>query len=490
MKKSLLIFLIASMLFVTVSCSGTDRSGNVTDSSQVTADSASTEAAETVPEYSKDSLIKENFDGAAFTILTGAEQWANKYDAEDETGDILNDAVYARNRAVEEAYNIDLEYFIVNGYTAGIKNVTEMLYSSTMAGDAEYDLYAACAVYTPVNILNGSFSNLLDKELLDFSAPWWYHNVNDTVRVNDKLYIAAGSFGLQTLANNWCIIMNSEMQEAMSLTDPYGLVHDGKWTFDRMVEMSKSVTADINGDGNIDRNDRWGIVGTNLEPFWAFPFGMGRTLTTTDSQGNLIPSGTSERIVGIMDKLTVMYEAKDILFKSDTTDPQEACVPMFVSGNSLMMVYPLKILETSSMREAPDFKVLPLPKYDEDQEEYYTNCFADTASIPIVVKDDKMSQIVLEALNCYTYFDVIDIYKELVMQNKLTRDNESAEMLDIIIDGTIIDFGAIFYTEINTPYLYVNQIIESENYNTWWAANGEAITLKLKAITETIANLP
>ena len=47
----------------------------------------------------------------------------------------------------------------------------------------------------------------------------------------------------------------------------------------------------------------------------------------------------------------------------------------------------------------------------------------------------------LEAMSFYGYRDVIPVYKEVALKTKTTRDNESADMLDIIFGTIYFDFG-------------------------------------------------
>ncbi|MCI8389050.1 MAG: hypothetical protein HFE63_11385 [Clostridiales bacterium] len=49
--------------------------------------------------------------------------------------------------------------------------------------------------------------------------------------------------------------------------------------------------------------------------------------------------------------------------------------------------------------------------------------------------------ILLEALAFDSYINVIPSYKEIVLKTKSARDDESAAMIDIIIDSISFEFG-------------------------------------------------
>ena len=108
MKRNISMMLCLSLIAASaVSCAGgSDRSPTET---QQTTEPVVTE--EVIP------LPEADFGAADFKILTAAEQWQDFYIA-DETGDAINDAVFKRNRSVEERYNVTLDYQVLNGYMA------------------------------------------------------------------------------------------------------------------------------------------------------------------------------------------------------------------------------------------------------------------------------------------------------------------------------------------------------------------------------------
>ena len=106
-----------------------------------TADTAAvTEAVtEAGVEYVADSLPDDlNFDGRQFTIYVATFKEFFQ-GPEESTGDIVDDAVIDRNRAVEERLNIELEYFFDEN--AQWNTIAGILSKLIMAGDTTYDLY-------------------------------------------------------------------------------------------------------------------------------------------------------------------------------------------------------------------------------------------------------------------------------------------------------------------------------------------------------------
>ena len=90
MKKTKItaFLLLAAMLTSVASCGDTSASGNETTTGG--GDSAETTPAETGRDAVSDDLPAKNFGGAKFTILDRTD-YVYEFEAEEETGDLLND---------------------------------------------------------------------------------------------------------------------------------------------------------------------------------------------------------------------------------------------------------------------------------------------------------------------------------------------------------------------------------------------------------------
>ena len=102
MKKLLAVLLTLSILFSLAACgAGTDSppeetSAALTPSAPAAEEETEAETAPPVP--------KEDFGGVDFNVLAACEQWQDFYAAE-QTGDVVDDAVYERNLWLEEYNN-------------------------------------------------------------------------------------------------------------------------------------------------------------------------------------------------------------------------------------------------------------------------------------------------------------------------------------------------------------------------------------------------
>ena len=108
-------------------------------------------------------------------------------------------------------------------------------------------------------------------------------------------------------------------------------------------------------------------------------------------------------------------------------------------GEVLSYVVNIREMETA-------FGVLPIPKYDELQEDYYTYCNAisSTATVPKTSEDLGMITSVLEGMAIQSFIQVTPAYYDIALSRKYTRDDESAEMLDIALANRVYDIGRIY----------------------------------------------
>ena len=132
MKSTRIIALLLALLTASsVGCGESADTNETTDTT--TAASTSDETTSDAPE-----LPDEDYEGYEFRILTRIEGWGiynnENLVVEEENGEILNDAIYTRNRTVEERFNINLTQITTTN------DIGNEISATVMAGDDAYDL--------------------------------------------------------------------------------------------------------------------------------------------------------------------------------------------------------------------------------------------------------------------------------------------------------------------------------------------------------------
>ena len=103
------------------------------------------------------------------------------------------------------------------------------------------------------------------------------------------------------------------------------------------------------------------------------------------------------------------------------------------------------------------YSVLPLPKYDEFQDDYYTICRDTVTAIMVMncAKDLEMSGVITQALCMYGQELVTPEYYEKVLKYRYNSDPRSIDMIDKIRDSlTIMPVATYYDTGIDLDMFY------------------------------------
>ena len=95
-----------------------------------------------------------------------------------------------------------------------------------------------------------------------------------------------------------------------------------------------------------------------------------------------------------------------------------------------------------------DYAIIPYPKWNEAQTEYYSRFEGGAVSFtPKVAANKELAGAVMELMACESMKTVIPVYYDTVLKNKYARDERSIEMLDLIYENRICDLGDTFYCD-------------------------------------------
>lgn len=125
----------------------------------------------------------------------------------------------------------------------------------------------------------------------------------------------------------------------------------------------------------------------------------------------------------------------------------DVCQNAFNEGRALFWLEAMYGVPTLRNMER-DFGILPVPKFDESKENYASfihTGHGSSVTIPVTVRDTDMVGRVLEDLT-YDSADVRDAFIETTLKGKYARDNESADMIDIIINNIRTDYALLLNT--------------------------------------------
>ena len=473
MKK--IIALIVALVFlcpVLISCGGNNNSGSTesppadaannnagnTDATGDTpADSTSAPATDAAEEV-KDNIPELNFEGYEFKILNTNQNdlyYMNlimePYEYQD-TGDIINDAAYRRSIEIQERFNCKIREIIVANGSRG-----STFRKSAQTGDNAYDI----ACINPSEAFSAASEKLIYdiNELVhvNLDAPWWDQNARSSMSVMNKVFFCPGAYEVSNFDMTRILLFNKKMMQEYGVTENvYQLVKDGKWTFDKFFSMAKLVSTDVNGDGKYDRYDKFGIGSTaDHVVFGSFMMGSGEMMVRKDADDMPYFAAGSERFNSVLTSMVDnFYSGNFYFYPKNVAGSEDWCTDMF--NEDRMLFYNITFNRIPKFRNMDaDFGILPLPKFSEEQLKYYCESGNGLlAVIPQSAPKPDNNGAFLEAYAYYGYKFVVPQYKEVSLKTKMSRDTESAEMVDIIDVSRVYDLGRLYWgSSAYDPYV-------------------------------------
>jgi len=473
MAKKLTALLLAALMLTSVLAScGSDTetpSGSDNGTTTTTADAQTTAAESTrAPLETPD----KDYEGYKFRVLEYTKRspgdWNQYYSfgwTSDDSGDLINDAVHNRNMIVEEKLNITIE----SAYHDDVVSEARKL---ILAGSEDYDMYLGFINKAFPLAQEGLLIDLYDVPYIDLEAEWWDQPAIRDMSIGNTMYVGVGDATIADEELNYAIFFNKAVAREYAIEDQYQLARDGVFTVDAMLDSAKKVTHDLNGDGNVDQNDVFGILSsTSVGVVWFVSLG-GRMVELNDGKPELVVDDASnieriERITAIMADGTCFLDASD---KARCPDGWSSFNKMLTEDRALYRVG--SVYDIQKYRNmVNDFGILPYPKYDETQEDYIhliATQYCPAVTIPITSTDLERTGIIIENIAYESKDTVTKAYYDINLYTKVSRDDESGEMFDIIFATKCYDLGKVF--NWGTVETVINNAVKGQAFSSLYAA--------------------
>jgi len=380
----------------------------------------------------EDDLPEKDFGGEAFRIgflwFNETHMYSLDWLAEEETGDTINDAVYARNMAVEDRFNVKLEF--VKHPSGTYQNAAT---ASILAGEDAYDMMSMHPAMYNAILLQGLLVNFDDLVYVDLEKPWWMQDSIESLSLDNETYVAYGAATSVTLlADSPIMYFNKTLAEDYGMGNLYDVVREGKWTADKVVELIKNTWRDLDGNGEVSEADQFGFVIPDRQIYRLF-WSLGGRYVEKTSDGGLTLFTNTEKVYSIFDT-SKAFLGLDQVYLNPGYD-----ITVFQNGRSVFangnMSYTLDVLRDTDFA----YGILPNFKLDESQEAYYTNGGGGPQGVPITNSDLEKTAIIMEALNAESYKRVIPAFYDSALKGKYAGDENDMEMLDIIYSNVVYD---------------------------------------------------
>ncbi len=487
-----LVLAILMLITALVSCAP-DKDTEVGDETTLPVESETQGEESTIV---KDDLPEGlNYANKPFIFLAW-NQSTTEYFTEGTTGDIVDDAIYNRNLTVESRLGVRLDYKLLDGNSSSFNQFCATAENSILAGGGDYDAIACYSRSAGVLTVKGVLSDLLDSQYLNFEKPWWPDSLLELNTLNDSLYFMSGDIATSLIYQLTFLIVNNNLLDTLSLSNPQELVGEGNWTIDQMMAMCEGVYSDLDASGTKSLNDRYGLVVSNHPLLDAFFFGSGTEYIATAADGSLTISDKyfTEKNISLVDSLNkLIWTDNDGIYNRSFTNAINA------QGTSLFYVVLGATLASTEFRNAAfEYSILPSPKFDQSQENYRTAVGFPHSMycVPIDAKDAEMSGAVMECLAYESYRTVTPALFDTAFKYKYTNTRLDADMFEIIRSTVQFDLCRFFFDALggdgNSPIRTLRQQVEN-NTNIFASQRAKLEKLwsnSLENIYNTIIKLP
>nr|MBQ4318743.1 hypothetical protein [Clostridia bacterium] len=418
--KKLLCTLLALLTLapMLIACSGDSDTAD-TSAADVEADTSdvSEETAESGRSGAKDSLPDDlDFNGQSVVLYYRDHEMTRKAQMEGENhgGDVLYDAVYERNQAVQDRLNVKIEFKTGPAEDPYFRLIRDEIPKVILAGDADWDVLFMSAQFGFTQTLLGYYIDLMDFPYIDYEQPWWWseYMLEESIDAS-KRYMLNGDLTLYALMSAASAYFNKDMFENIN-GDPaelYAHVDNGTWTVETFLDYCASAYMDVNGDGARDEEDIYGVRHTSI---WSginyLTLSSGIPMHTRDDDGLPVLDVYNDTWIKWTDILK-RYMTGDEYSKISKEPDVIRDATYFINEKALFC---MGMLSHADQFRDTDFSygILPFPKYSEEMNYLASGATpnADAIFIPVTTKTDKYDAIgaTLEALCAESYRNVTE----------------------------------------------------------------------------------
>ncbi|WP_028610148.1 ABC transporter substrate-binding protein [Paenibacillus harenae] len=363
-----------------------------------------------------------------------ADNNANRWFPQEGSSDLAN-AVIDRIKWVEETYNVKIELR---------KHSEEEFSNAVLAGDKYADIIIA-PTWELGRHINGKRildMNTIPKLKLD-NDYWKEFNTSNLLTYDNRTFGVAAPFANQG-DEVWVLAFNKSIMEELGLENPYELVKNKQWTFEKMLEMEQAAKRDLNGDGVMDSNDRYGLAtGHDWDIGVALYLASGNKIIDVAADGKMTYAVNTPQAYETIEMIKKLAKPGDTFFPKKEGEDMDAYVKAFVEGKALFLAYSRGrgVIDPIYEMES-DFGFVPMPMGNNtDQYLSWVSHDAPSMAVPVTNKELDKTGLILEAL-AWKAQEEEKIRMDEIAFTQL-RDDESVEILNELKNYGVSDIAFI-----------------------------------------------
>ena len=299
------------------------------------------------------------------------------------------------------------------------------------------------------------------------------------------MYLFTSDISMNRLAWASLIVFNKNLMDRFPLEYPYTYVENETWTYDKYLELAKAGWEDADKNGIMNEQD---VFGSNYIGVDDVIDSSGFTGYTKDDSGRFVLDFQLEKLEDIYNSYSSQFKGNAftnddcdwlrIVDASEYSSPYRAMRGAYLGQDHVIMSW-FAMDEVSDLKYSDSqFGVVPMPKYEESQEEYY--CYIDSCAPMFAVmkqSDQKMNAIILDYMGYESQRNLLQAFYEQTIKTKRMCDPEGRDekMLGIVRANTHYSLTGLYglygmfdadgsgWDPIDTM---LSEMLESGNFNS------------------------
>ena len=461
-------------------------------------------------------------------VISHPAHYSYEVYGEEGSNEKLDTLVYNRNRLLESRFGVGISHEGGVNDTGGVGHFNYVQLAMN-TGDVTFDLVSMNA-YQAGKLALGNGGSFLDwrsevpycRDSIKAGEEWWPREINIDSTVMGRQFVAVSDFSITAIEMCFAVIFNKDLARSTNVArdvDPdkyttestmYDVVRGNDWTLETMKTIVKDYWRDnpsAGARGERDAEDRFGL----LAPIWtdvdAFAYAFGYNYVYND--GVSAPElwtwdgGQYDAIVSLRE----LYYSQGAWTDQANRHLYTRAGFFAQQDRVLFMLNTLGSLgcdEIHNMEQ--DFGVLPYPKYDRDQAQYYTGALDNYTALGIPftalwnLDRLRMTGALVEALSAENCNSVkAPFYDDIVTHHNVT-DGDSAEMIDIIMAGRVYDLATYHHNELvldpedeelGAFALFFRYLLRYPNKDIvqYWQSNGSTLDYQMDVLLSKYASI-
>ncbi|MBE6636627.1 MAG: hypothetical protein E7618_02350 [Ruminococcaceae bacterium] len=400
----------------------------------------------------------------------------------------LDQAVYRRNREIEERFDITISGMIAGFSDTQVTDLTPLL----LGGDDAVDVAMIAFTFSGIPWMTSGYAMPWnDVDYIDLSREYWSQSMSENIAVNGYSFLIQGKINWTSVMTTQVCFFNDNVATDNRIEDLYALVDAGDWTFDKCATLAKAYAKDVNNDGIKDEEDKYGIIQSFYGGVYNWSIAADYIMINSTDEG-LELNYDSEKMADIVNFCYDLFYGGHTTYIERFDYVQDSKgAKIFFNDNALFMFTDLGHADFFR-NEKSNYGIIPCPKYDETQEKYCTtnDQWGLSCAIPSTATNPSRTGAITEALCALSAKLVYPVYYDEVLSERNTRDEESKRMLNLIFSNIVYDVGiTLAFRDTYIPlYKLMDEKKPSSDLASWIGRYSSNIKTQFDDLYEYVAD--